>query len=37
MALKTVYSHRRNIASKLGIKSGREMVRYAVHWARSAE
>jgi DNA-binding NarL/FixJ family response regulator len=36
MAPKTVYSHRRNIGAKLGIASGREMLRYAVHWARRA-
>jgi DNA-binding NarL/FixJ family response regulator len=36
VASKTVYSHRRNISSKLGIASGREMLRYAVHWARRA-
>lgn len=34
LAPKTVYSHKRNISSKLGISSGREMLRYAVHWAR---
>jgi DNA-binding NarL/FixJ family response regulator len=34
MAPKTVYSHRRNISAKLGIHSGREMLLYAVHWAR---
>lgn len=34
MAPKTVYSHRRNIGYKLGITSGRDMIRYAVHWAR---
>jgi len=35
VAAKTVHSHRRNIGSKLGIKDGREMLRYAIHWARS--
>jgi DNA-binding NarL/FixJ family response regulator len=34
VASKTVYSHRRNIGCKLGITSARQMVRYAVHWAR---
>ncbi len=34
LAPKTVYSHKRNIGAKLGISSGREMLRYAVHWAR---
>jgi DNA-binding NarL/FixJ family response regulator len=32
LAPKTVYSHRRNIGSKLGIPSGRPLLRYAVHW-----
>jgi DNA-binding NarL/FixJ family response regulator len=36
MAPKTVYSHRRNIGAKLGIGSGREMLRYAMQWFRSA-
>jgi DNA-binding NarL/FixJ family response regulator len=36
MAPKTVYSHRRNISAKLGIGSGREMLRYAMQWFRSA-
>ncbi len=36
MAPKTVYSHRRNIGSKLGIATGRDMIRYAVYWARRA-
>ena len=36
MAPKTVYSHRRNIGVKLGISSGREMLRYALQWFRSA-
>lgn len=36
VAPKTVYSHRRNIGSKLRISSGREMIRYAVLWARRA-
>jgi DNA-binding NarL/FixJ family response regulator len=36
MAPKTVYSHRRNISAKLGIHSGREMLLYAVHWARGS-
>ena len=36
VAIKTVYSHRRNIGSKLGIASSREMLRYAVHWDRGA-
>jgi DNA-binding NarL/FixJ family response regulator len=36
VANKTVYSHRRNIGSKLGIASGRAMLRYAVHWVRGA-
>ena len=36
MAPKTVYSHRRNISEKLGIGSGREMLRYAIQWFRSA-
>jgi two-component system, NarL family, response regulator FusR len=34
IAAKTVHSHRRNICAKLGIKRGREIVRYAIHWAR---
>ena len=34
VAPKTVYSHRRNISSKLGIRCGRELLRYAIHWAR---
>jgi two-component system, NarL family, response regulator FusR len=34
MAPKTVYSHRRNISAKLGVRSGREMLLYAVHWTR---
>jgi DNA-binding NarL/FixJ family response regulator len=37
VAPKTVYSHRRNISLKLGIRSGREIVRYAVHWAQGAQ
>lgn len=36
MAPKTVYSHRRNIGAKLGIGSGRELLRYAMQWFRSA-
>jgi DNA-binding NarL/FixJ family response regulator len=36
VAAKTVYSHRRNISLKLGIASGRDMLRYAVHWSRGA-
>jgi DNA-binding NarL/FixJ family response regulator len=36
MAPKTVYSHRRNISAKLGIGSGREMLRYAMQWFRPA-
>lgn len=35
MAPKTVYSHRRNISAKLGIDSGRELLRYAIQWFRS--
>jgi two-component system nitrate/nitrite response regulator NarL len=34
IASKTVHSHRRNIGSKLGIRRGRELMRYAIHWAR---
>jgi DNA-binding NarL/FixJ family response regulator len=36
VASKTIYSHRRNIALKLGIDSGRGIVRYAINWARNA-
>jgi DNA-binding NarL/FixJ family response regulator len=36
MANKTVYSHRRNISTKLGVATSREMLRYAVHWLRGA-
>jgi DNA-binding NarL/FixJ family response regulator len=36
VAPKTVYSHRRNISSKLGISTGRQMLRYAVHWAHGS-
>jgi DNA-binding NarL/FixJ family response regulator len=36
MASKTVYSHRRNIGAKLGIGSGRELLRYAMQWFRAA-
>jgi DNA-binding NarL/FixJ family response regulator len=35
VAPKTVYSHRRNISAKLGIGSGREMLRYAIQWFQS--
>lgn len=35
VAPKTIYSHRRNIRAKLGLKSGREILRYAVHWSRT--
>lgn len=37
IAPKTVYSYRRNIGVKLGLKSGREILRYAVYWSRSRE
>jgi DNA-binding NarL/FixJ family response regulator len=37
VAPKTIYSHRRNICAKLGLRSGREILRYAVHWSRSLD
>lgn len=37
IASKTVHSHRRNIGSKLGIRRGRELMRYAIHWARYSQ
>lgn len=36
MSPKTVDSHRRNIRDKLGLASARDLVRYAVRWARDS-
>ncbi|MFL6606326.1 MAG: response regulator [Steroidobacteraceae bacterium] len=37
VAAKTVYSHRHNISTKLGISSSRELLKYAVHWVRRSQ
>ena len=37
VAPKTIYSHRRNICAKLGLRSGREILRYAFHWSRTPQ
>ena len=37
VAAKTVHSHRRNIGVKLNVRSGGELVRYAIQWAHHRE
>ena len=35
LSMKTVSCYRQNIKTKLQLKNGNDVVRYAVHWART--